>query len=98
VRTVESVRLARHGNLIVFDIVANAFLQHMVRNLVGSLVLVGQGKQSVDWMEALLDARDRTLAGPSAPSHGLYFMSVRYPVEIAPAWRAVTLAEEWALW
>jgi len=58
---------------------ANAFLHHMVRNIVGSLILVGCGEQPVSWMEQLLAGRDRTVAGPTAPPQGLVFVGPPYP-------------------
>lgn len=66
------------GNLIIFDIVANAFLSHMVRNIVGTLLWVGRGK--IDWrgFATILRAKDRRLAGPTAPPHGLCLMKVTY--------------------
>ncbi len=67
------------GPLLVYSIEANGFLRHMVRNVVGTLVEVGSGKRSPDDMQRLLAARDRTLAGPTAPAHGLCLSRVRYP-------------------
>jgi tRNA pseudouridine38-40 synthase len=54
------------------------FLKHMVRNIVGTLVEVGRGRQSAGWVKEVLDARDRTLAGPTAPAQGLVLVEVRY--------------------
>ena len=68
----------RAGELIVFDFEASAFLHHMVRNLVGSLVYIGQGRQAVDWMQTLLDLRDRRVAAPTFAAEGLYLVGVRY--------------------
>lgn len=65
--------------LVEITIAANAFLQHMVRNIVGTVLLVGEGKLSVAAFEAILRGRDRRKAGRTAPSHGLYLMSVSYP-------------------
>jgi tRNA pseudouridine38-40 synthase len=58
---------------------ANAFLHHMVRNIVGSLVLVGRGERPGAWIAELLAGRDRTVAGPTAPPTGLCFLGPRYP-------------------
>ena len=58
---------------------ANAFLHHMVRNIVGSLLMVGRGEQPDDWIAELLDGRDRSVAGPTAPAAGLVFLGPRYP-------------------
>ena len=63
---------------IVIEIKANGFLYRMVRNIVGSLVEVGQGKQRPDWIAEVLAARDRKLAGPTAPPQGLFLAEVRY--------------------
>jgi len=79
VRTVYSCSLSRFGDMIIVDIEANAFLMHMVRNLVGSLSLVGMGKKPVDWFVEVLQQRDRKLAGPTAPPNGLYLVDVEYP-------------------
>ncbi|HVY05036.1 MAG TPA: tRNA pseudouridine(38-40) synthase TruA [Burkholderiales bacterium] len=78
VKTVRSIDVARRGDLIRFEFVANAFLQHMVRNLVGSLVYVGSGRQPVEWMRTLLEGRDRTLAAPTFSPAGLYLAGVEY--------------------
>ena len=58
---------------------ANAFLHHMVRNIAGSLILVGRGERTVDWLSAVLQGRDRCEAGPTAPPEGLYFVGADYP-------------------
>jgi tRNA pseudouridine38-40 synthase len=65
--------------LIAVDLAANAFLRHMVRNIVGTLLLVGVGKLSREGFAAVLAGRDRRKAGRNAPAHGLYLMSVTYP-------------------
>jgi tRNA pseudouridine38-40 synthase len=65
--------------LIAIDLAANAFLRHMVRNLVGTLLLVGEGKLGAAEFAAVLAGRDRRKAGRTAPAHGLYLMSVSYP-------------------
>jgi len=65
--------------LIAVDLAANAFLRHMVRNIVGTLLLVGEGKIASAGFATLLAARDRRRAGRTAPAHGLYLMSVTYP-------------------
>lgn len=70
--------LSRHGDCIAFDLEANAFLHHMVRNIVGSLVYVGMGRRPVTWLAELLAARDRRLAAPTFMPDGLYFAGVEY--------------------
>jgi tRNA pseudouridine38-40 synthase len=64
--------------LIVFTVEATAFLRHMVRNLVGTLVEVGRQQRSPESFAALLDARDRTRAGMKAPARGLFLNEVKY--------------------
>jgi tRNA pseudouridine38-40 synthase len=65
--------------LLAIDLAANAFLRHMVRNIVGTLLLVGEGKLDAAGFAAILAGRDRRKAGRTAPAHGLYLMSVSYP-------------------
>jgi len=65
--------------LLTIDLAANAFLRHMVRNIVGTLLLVGEGKLDEAGFASILAGRDRRKAGRTAPAHGLYLMSVSYP-------------------
>jgi phosphoribosylanthranilate isomerase len=74
-----SVSVKRRGDVVVFDFHANAFLHHMIRNLVGSLVYRGQGALSGGWMAELLAARKRSLAAPTFAPDGLYLCGVEYP-------------------
>ena len=78
IRTIYAAQVRQCGELFIFDFEANAFLQHMVRNLVGSLVFIGQGKQSIDWMLELLATKNRRLAAPTFAADGLYLVGVRY--------------------
>jgi tRNA pseudouridine38-40 synthase len=78
VRKVYRTVLEERGELLVYTIEATAFLRHMVRNIVGTLVEVGRGMRSSQSFAELLEARDRTQAGPTAPPHGLYLMKVKY--------------------
>ena len=78
-RRVRAVSVRRAGELVEFEITANAFLHHMVRNIVGSALKVGGGERPADWLEELLAGRDRRAAGPTAPPGGLYLASVEYP-------------------
>jgi tRNA pseudouridine38-40 synthase len=79
VRQMHTVRVRREGEVVLFDFHANAFLHHMIRNLVGSLVYVGLGRKSVEWMAEVLAARDRTQAAPTFAPGGLYLSGVEYP-------------------
>ncbi len=78
-RRVESIRVSRHGDYVVIDTQANAFLHHMVRNLAGSLMAVGCGKRPEPWIHEILAARDRKRAAVTAPPNGLYLVDVGYP-------------------
>ncbi|MBF0152128.1 MAG: tRNA pseudouridine(38-40) synthase TruA [Magnetococcales bacterium] len=78
VRTLSRMEIHRSNDEIRVILGADGFLHHMVRNIVGSLVLVGQGKRSIAWFENVLASRDRTLAGATAPPHGLYLNRVLY--------------------
>ncbi len=78
IKTLRQADVRRIGDLIVFDFEASAFLHHMVRNLVGSLVYVGQGKHSPSWMAELLNTADRRLAAPTFAAGGLYLVGVQY--------------------
>jgi len=73
-----AVNVRREGEQLFVDIEANAFLHHMVRNIVGSLLLIGRGEQPIEWMAELLAGRDRHVAGPTAPASGLTFLGPRY--------------------
>ncbi len=81
VREIRHIAIAREGDRVLVDISANGFLYHMVRNIVGSLLEVGTGDREETWMRDLLDGKDRTQAGVTAPSAGLCFMGVRYPAQ-----------------
>lgn len=78
VRRLASLSVRRDGELLTVEVTANAFLHHMVRNLVGTLVEVGDGSRPPEWVAGVLAARDRRLSGPTAPPDGLYFAQVRY--------------------
>jgi len=78
VKLMHDIQIRRHGELIVFTLKANAFLHHMVRNLVGSLVYIGQGREEVGWMGQLLEAKDRQLAAPTFMPDGLYLAKIDY--------------------
>jgi tRNA pseudouridine38-40 synthase len=77
-RTMLSVSVSRQDEQVIVDVEANAFLHHMVRNIVGSLLMIGRGERPAAWMAELLAGRDRQLAGPTAPSSGLTFIGPCY--------------------
>jgi tRNA pseudouridine38-40 synthase len=82
---------------LYFKIRANAFLHHMVRNIVGSLLVVGQGKQQPEWIKTVLQAKNRELAAPTFAPDGLYLMQVGYPQHLAipaPHWQNAWLPKE----
>lgn len=79
VRTVHKARIEQNGDMIVFDMVADSFLPHQVRNTVGSLIKVGQGKMTVEEFSSMMEARTPGLAGPTVPADGLCLMRVNYP-------------------
>lgn len=81
VRNLHSISVRREADQVVLDVRANAFLHHMVRNIVGSLVLVGRGTQPEAWPGQLLAGLDRRVAGPTAPAEGLVFIGPAYPPE-----------------
>ncbi|MCK7594674.1 tRNA pseudouridine(38-40) synthase TruA [Pseudomarimonas salicorniae] len=78
-RRMIAITVERQGEEVRIDVEANAFLHHMVRNLVGSLLPIGRGERPVEWMAELLAGRDRSVAGPTAPAEGLCFIGPRYP-------------------
>jgi len=78
-RHIDAASWSEHGAFVVFEIQANAFLQHMVRNIVGSLMEVGSGEREPGWIQELIASRDRTVAAATAPPYGLYLAGVRYP-------------------
>lgn len=79
VRKIQQIAVCRLGDRLELDVTANGFLYHMVRNIAGSLIPIGLGEKSVDWMRDLLEYRDRTRAAPTASPEGLYFVGARYP-------------------
>ena len=82
VRTMHSLAVEQREHLILVHLKANAFLHHMVRNIVGELVLLGQGKTDLEHLKRILQARDRTLAAPTFSASGLYLTQVTYPPEL----------------
>ena len=78
VKTLDRLEVSRDGALILVEAGARSFLHHQVRNMVGSLKLVGEGKWGADDLARALAARDRAAAGPTAPPEGLYLVAVGY--------------------
>lgn len=90
VRTIHRIEVERRGHEIILEVEANAFVYHMIRNIAGTLIAIGSGDQPVSWAGKVLAARDRTVAGVTAPAAGLYFMAADYPdYPDLPAGRAV---------
>lgn len=78
-RTVHRLDVSRQGDQVVIEVEANAFLHHMVRNFVGTLLPVGRGERDPAWVAEVLSGGDRSLAGPTAEARGLTFLGPRYP-------------------
>jgi len=79
VRTLHKLEVTRQGPFLHLDLEANAFLHHMVRNVAGVLMAIGAGERNPQWAREVLEARDRTVGGITAPPHGLYLTRVDYP-------------------
>jgi len=90
VKTMHDIHIERQGDIIVVTLTANAFLHHMVRNIVGSLIVIGNGNQPPAWLADILASRDRSLAAPTFMPDGLYLAKIAYdskwhlPQEDAP--------------
>ncbi|HTJ95937.1 MAG TPA: tRNA pseudouridine(38-40) synthase TruA [Rhodocyclaceae bacterium] len=78
IKTLHQADVQRHGDWLIFDFHANAFLHHMVRNLIGTLVYVGKGAHPPEWAAEVLASRSRTVAAPTFSAAGLYFAGVDY--------------------
>ena len=78
VKQMHEVSIARHGDVIVFTVRASAFLHHMVRNIVGSLIYVGTGRNEPGWMKEVLESRSRDVAAPTFMPDGLYLAKIDY--------------------
>lgn len=77
-RRMHEITVARQGEMLVLTVLANAFLHHMVRNIAGVLIAIGTGERPIEWAREVLEARDRTKGGITAPAAGLYLAGVRY--------------------
>lgn len=78
IKHLSQLDISKQGEMLVFDLSANAFLHHMVRNIVGCLVYVGKGKYPPDWLEEVLHSRERRLAAPTFAPDGLYLRRISY--------------------
>ncbi len=78
VRRLRQIRIERRGDYVVFEVAANAFLHHMVRNIVGTLVYIGSRRKVPGWAREVLESRDRSLAAPTISGAGLYLTGVDY--------------------
>lgn len=78
-RNMRSIKISRQNDLVLIDLEANAFLHHMVRNIVGVLTRVGSGWEKPEWVGKVLAAEDRRMAAETAPAQGLYLVQVHYP-------------------
>ncbi len=83
VRTVFDLTINRKNDFVVVGVEADAFLHHMVRNIVGVLLPIGEGLQAPNWAQAVLATRDRTSGGVTAPANGLYLHRVTYPEQFS---------------
>lgn len=87
IRHLERLDLTQKGSFLVITAVANGFLQHMIRNIVGALLVVGYGNQPPSWISSLIQSRNRHLSAPTFPPDGLYLCGVEYPENFAiPSW------------
>ena len=84
-RRLDRIAVFRAQSLVCVDVTANAFLLHMVRNIVGALSEVGTGRQDPAWIVEILAARDRGACAATAPAHGLYLVGVNYPEQDFPS-------------
>ena len=82
VRNMTHISVGRDGDWITLDVTANAFLQHMVRNITGTIATVGLGEERVEWVTEVLESRDRKAGGIAAPAHGLTLAGVEYPAAL----------------
>ena len=78
-RTVYRAEIQKSGEVVTFNILANSFLPHQVRNTIGALIRVGLGKMTIDEFRSIIEAKKVSLAGPTAPAHGLCLMKINYP-------------------
>ena len=94
VKTMHGIHIARRGDLFMVTLHANAFLHHMVRNIMGSLIFVGNGTRPPGWTKEILDARDRKIAAPTFMPDGLYLAKIDYD----PKWQLPQTETQNFLW
>ena len=78
IKTIETIEIIKTDDTILIKIKANAFLRHMVRNVVGTLLKIGRGEKEINWMLSVLQSKDRKQAGPTADPQGLYLVKAYY--------------------
>ncbi|HEU0220167.1 MAG TPA: tRNA pseudouridine(38-40) synthase TruA [Gallionella sp.] len=78
IKNLRQLDIRRQGEMLIFDVSADAFLHHMVRNIVGCLVYIGKGKYSPDWLAEILGGRERRFAAPTFTPDGLYLRRIQY--------------------
>lgn len=83
IRRLKHIEVTRKGQYIMIDVQANAFVHHMVRNIAGSLIAIGCGERPIEWMQQLLQQKDRTQAAATAKPNGLYLVKVVYPEQFS---------------
>lgn len=94
VKTMHAIDIQQRGDLIMFTVHANAFLHHMVRNIVGSLIYVGNGTHPATWLKELLEGQDRKFAAPTFMPDGLYLAKIDYD----PKWKLPQIDTQNFLW
>jgi tRNA pseudouridine38-40 synthase len=83
IKTMKHIKIRKQGAYWVFEFEASAFLHHMIRNIMGTLIEIGQGQKPSVWMKELLEGRNRKWGAPTFPADGLYFLGPTY----APSWQ-----------
>jgi tRNA pseudouridine38-40 synthase len=91
IRRILAANLWRQGHFIIVELHGNAFLHHMVRNIVGALLVVGRGEQPPEWLQSLLQKKDRKQAGITAPPQGLYLSQIQYAAQDIPQYCRIPL-------
>lgn len=95
IRTIHRADFFKHGQFLILDIEADGFLHHMVRNIMGTLFAIGEGKLPPTAISELIAKQDRTLAPPTAPADGLYFINASYDEEFAQYLPKLPLTPSW---